>query len=154
MHVPITKWYLSNEPDDNLIYKNGVGEQVVYFRDTIGQQLLGMPGYVVSTHTSKSCKLPVVEYSHQRFRLRVRANFFNYAFILETERKVPYKAEKIASVDNDYDKHSVYYEGFPATWFESKEDDPYGFDHRLQGRIGDKFSFYTFVWACKEELIL
>ena len=69
-HLPVdvTAWIRVNKPDENLFYAKGLGDQVCFVRNTLCSLLRSTyeerrdnPPLVISTHYSKSVKLPPPE---------------------------------------------------------------------------------------------
>ena len=134
----LTEWNRSNEIKEDMIYRGAAYGQVSRFRslhEHISQYTEDLTCEVVSYHTSKSIKLPVVKYESKArgATLFVRDNFYNYActFISHDDRQRP-----------DLDRRgwdlsmvsSCYFEGFddsnrtlphqdPAPVLERKSDD-------------------------------
>ena len=73
----LLQWMRSSEIDDSMCWKNAAERQMCFVRDVLCTDLLKVPVFVVSTHTSKSILLPVY-----RFRLQngiivtARENFY------------------------------------------------------------------------------
>lgn len=73
-------WELS----DSLIFKKSATNQACFVRDTICTNLLKVHGYVISTHTSKSCLLPVYFITLRNgIRLIMRCNFYDWKVSVE-----------------------------------------------------------------------
>ncbi len=118
----IRKWDL----DDNLIYKKAGQEQASFVRSQICGNLLHTHGFAVSTHYSKSCKLPVYFLKLRNgIKLIMRCNFYDWKVSVEipsiyeplpkdflptdclSHRMVENKGERIAP---------CYMEGFRKEW--------------------------------------
>jgi hypothetical protein len=85
--MKIQDWFMKHQPEDEMVYKNAMIDQVKFFRDEI-QPLLGRGldatrraelMEVVGTHTSKSIVLPVYHVDRPDLLLKVwlRDNFYN-----------------------------------------------------------------------------
>jgi hypothetical protein len=116
----MNKWDL----DEKLIYKNAAVKQAIFVRDDIGMNLLKSRVFIVSTHTSKSCLLPVYYIKMMNgVKVIMRGNFYDWKLSVE----LPYKYERTnlipedcisqRMVENKYDKiPSCYLEGFKESW--------------------------------------
>ncbi len=129
-HVDIQEWIRSQNVRDEMIWKGPFGTQCAFLRDRLASLIVSGLHYtevekiakVISTHTSKSIVLPVVEYSREDLGLKivVRENFHNWKLSVESER--PILADfgglfhTTPPVEPDYTGdplHEVYFEGFP-----------------------------------------
>lgn len=157
-HLPVdvTAWIRVNEPDENLIYAKGLGDQVCFVHDRLCQLLSSTyeercdnPPLVISTHYSKSVKLPVFQISLEKYGIEMvlRYNFYNW--------KISVKSDK--SLDFDYmglfnpteEISYLYCEGFPR-------DKVYGSYEQSHSQftieIGSHYDLYTFIFLLKNYL--
>ena len=157
-HLPVdvTAWIRVNEPDKNLIYAKGLGDQVCFVRDTLCQLLRPTyeewrdnPPLVISTHYSKSVKLPVFQINLEEYGIEMvlRYNFYDW--------KISVKSDK--SLDFDYmglfnpteEISYLYCEGFPR-------DKVYGSYEQSHSQftieIGSHYNLYTFIFLLKNYL--
>ena len=66
------------EYNSNLLWKKKAEEQLIFVRDTIGA-LVKSPIFIVSTHYSKSCLLPVYGFMLPNgIRVIMRENFYGW----------------------------------------------------------------------------
>ncbi len=157
-HLPVdvTAWIRVNEPDENLIYAKGLGDQVCFVRNRLCQLLSSTyeewcdnPPLVISTHYSKSVKLPVFQISLEKYGIEMvlRYNFYDW--------KISVKSDK--SLDFDYmglfnpteEISYLYCEGFPR-------DKVYGSYEQSHSQftieIGSHYNLYTFIFLLKNYL--
>lgn len=59
MNKLLIEFMRENELSDDLLWKKAAEQQMIFVRDKIGKHLSHSPIFVVSTHMSKSCLLPV-----------------------------------------------------------------------------------------------
>ena len=87
--IELIEWAAKNQPSGSMIWKNAWAAQVKCFHDLA--TMMGMEAYVVSTHTSKSIELPVVEIwgLHGRFIIRDNFHDVNLAVIWDFPIDVP-----------------------------------------------------------------
>lgn len=96
--MQLQKWFNDNMPDDNLIYGNGMKDQVMWVRDHFAYMVwrsfrkeFDAKGddydvheekfktlTVTSTHTSKSVLLPVYEFNMFGTVIKLRGNFHDW----------------------------------------------------------------------------
>jgi len=109
----LSDWLDDNPVKPEMYWKGAAEHQFAYLRLIHRRLRLKDPGTtatVVSHHTSKSIKLPVVEFDMPEYKLKLtcRDNFYNWGFTLESE--VP-----LGEFNHDgfqFDENPIYYEGF------------------------------------------
>lgn len=114
------KWDLREE----LIYKKAAENQAIFVRDDVGLNMLKARVFIVSTHMSKSCLLPVYYIKMMNgVRVIMRANFYDWKLSIELPRKykginlIPEDCLSQHVVEGKYDKiPSWYLEGFKEEW--------------------------------------
>lgn len=132
LNTPINEWVADHPVGPDMLWKEGVGHQIKFVRDTLSQLMsmgLSYEDYVkmgvctvVSTHRSKSIDLPV--YSLHRpdlgLRLILRDNFYNWKMSVISEHPITADLQDVFHChpprEPDYtgdDLRSVYFEGFP-----------------------------------------
>lgn len=117
----LQEWANDNQPAENLIYKDGYWNQIIFVRDAITgvlaksyteYQEIQSKLQVISEHTSKSVRLPV-------FRIELpdgtafimRYNFHNWKVSVNSPKDV--EADFMDLFDPEARIHDVYCEGFP-----------------------------------------
>lgn len=123
----IREWISGNAVGDEMVWKGAAGRQCKFLYEDL-QGLIGMGlregeiGRVISSHTSKSIDLPVVEFARPDLGLRIvaRNNFSDWKISVISERPIVADFSGLfytnPPVEPDYtgDKLSpVYFEGFP-----------------------------------------
>lgn len=131
MKERLNDWWSNNEPDENLIYKDGLREQCLFVRDTLmlnmfidiatdylkynvfSDELRAIfeyfVPYVIGTHRSKSVLLPVMEMDLSKIGLKIvlRYNFYDWCISVESENEI--NCDFMELVTNE----KGYFEGFP-----------------------------------------
>jgi len=118
----VTHWIRNNDPEDKMLWKGSLGDQVVFAR--------GLPtmlyGYergdsdflyekykdavkVIGTHTSKSIACPVYKFVWNGITFIMRDNFYNWKVSVDSEIPLDIDFEGIFS---DEEISSCYCEGF------------------------------------------
>lgn len=144
----LTDWGIANEPDDSLIWGKGMWDQVMFFRDELRYLLFDnyeaskeYPGIVVSTHTSKSVKLPVARIENDWLRLTLRANFYNYIVSVDSDHTFYCDFGDLVRWDETI--NPIYAEGFHKDWVYG----PYRENgNRFTVSLPSKYAVWTFVW--------
>ncbi len=157
-HLPVdvSAWIRVNEPDTNLIYSKFIGDQVCFVRDTIGTLL--MPSYkewhnnlpmVISTHRSKSVKLPVFQIYLKKFNTEfiLRCNFYDWKISVNSD--VPLDIDFMDLFDTTQEILPIYCEGFP-------KENVYGCYKENHSKftieISSLYDLYTFFFLVKNYL--
>jgi hypothetical protein len=151
-------WFNDNRPADELLWKNGLAEQVIFVRDVIHPLFVPRyedreehPVHVISTHRSKSVVLPVFELCTldwinettrygNRLRLVLRDNFYNWTVSVQAT----YVNDRFRDLfDREVRVNHVYAEGFvEADVFPPYAEDRSNFTLQLHS----KYELYTFCW--------
>lgn len=130
--VRLNDWWMNNQPDEKLIYRNGLYDQCIFIRDRIMTELFlhictdidkyrsfsiqwdkiydTFHPFVISKHTSKSVRLPVFELDLDRIRLKIilRNNFYDWCISIESEKEIVIDWMGLVNP-----KDKGYFEGFP-----------------------------------------
>lgn len=163
-HLPIdvTTWIRVNQPDDNLIYKKGQGDQVCFLRDKIMRNMFyellnkkydykeyeAFQPKVIGTHYSKSVLLPVMEIDlpTYKFKMIFRDNFYNWNISIESEQEVIFDHKGLI---NDEAYHYCYCEGFPKDKIYGKYQES---KNRFTICIDSDYQLYVFLFLLKDWL--
>ena len=124
--VELQYWMRKWELDDKLIYKKASENQACFVRSKICGNLLKSRGFVVSTHHSKSCLLPVYFVKVRNgIKLTMRYNFYDWKVSVEIPEEydnlpanyLPMDCMSHSMVLHDGEKiASCYCEGFKEEW--------------------------------------
>ena len=165
MRVKINEWWSNNEPDEKLIYKDGLAEQCLFVRDTlmlnlfidIAADYLKYGDYsderneiyhnfvplVIGTHYSKSVKLPVMEMDMSKIGLNIilRYNFYDWCISVESNDVV--NCDFMGLVTGQ----KGYFEGFPT----DRIYDNYSSQNNKQFSVvlNNKYQVYTFMFLLR-----
>ena len=157
-HLPVdvTAWIRVNEPSKNLIYAKGLDDQVSFVRDVLCEMLMPTyedfndnPPMVISTHYSKSVKLPVFQINLEKYgiELVLRYNFYNWKISVKSDK--PLDFDFMGIFDPKEKWSGVYCEGFP-------KDKIYGSYEQNHSQftieIETRYNLYTFVFLLKNYL--
>lgn len=157
-HLPVdvTAWIRVNEPDENLIYAKGLGDQVCFVRDRLCQLLRSTyeewrdnPPLVISTHYSKSVKLPVFQINLEKYGIEMvlRYNFYDWKISVKSDK--PLDFDYMGLFNPTEEISYLYCEGFPR-------DKVYGSYEQSHSQftieIGSHYDLYTFIFLLKNYL--
>jgi hypothetical protein len=154
------------ETPDTMLWKESAINQMVYIRDLF-PSLFGCGVEVISTHTSKSVKLPVYRaVTKQDFDIIMRGNFYDWKVSVKLYKGLPFSFEQLCrELCTDGIKNIInrsYFEGFKDEWIYSKLESKY--DEKYNGyRTNKEFSIelpyreeslFTFLFLLKNGNIL
>lgn len=157
-HLPVdvTAWIRVNEPDENLIYAKGLRDQVCFVRDILCQLLRSTyeewrdnPPLVISTHYSKSVKLPVFQINLEKYGIEMvlRYNFYDWKISVKSDK--PLDFDYMGLFNPTEEISYLYCEGFPR-------DKVYGSYEQSHSQftieIGSHYDLYTFIFLLKNYL--
>ena len=157
-HLPVdvTAWIRVNEPDENLIYANGLGNQVCFVRDILCQLLRSTyeewrdnPPLVISTHYSKSVKLPVFQINLEKYGIEMvlRYNFYDWKISVKSDKPLDFDYMGLFNPIEEFSY--LYCEGFPR----NKVYGSYEQSHsQFTIQIGSDYDLYTFIFLLKNYL--
>lgn len=135
---------------DSLLFKDAAIKQMLFVRDTIGE-LVKSPIFVVSTHMSKSCLLPVYGFMMPNgMKVIMRENFYGWVVsmwvddnmtVFSLDSNIAYG--ETTSTGRDGDIHSVYCEGFDEEWVY-----PYSpvCTRKITFRVNSNYELYTLLY--------
>ena len=144
------------EYNSNLLWKKKSEEQLIFVRDTIGA-LVKSPIFIVSTHYSKSCLLPVYGFMLPNgIRVIMRENFYGWVVSMWVDNESASFNIDEGLVHGDRDENEgyngdikeYYCEGFKSEWvfpFQAKETKATTF------RVGNDFKLYTLFYKLINE---
>lgn len=157
-HLPVdvTAWIRVNEPDENSIYAKRLGDQVCFVRDRLCQLLRSTyeewrdnPPLVISTHYSKSVKLPVFQINLEKYGIEMvlRYNFYDWKISVKSDK--PLDFDYMGLFNPTEEISYLYCEGFPR-------DKVYGSYEQSHSQftieIGSHYDLYTFIFLLKNYL--
>jgi len=145
-------WFEANEPKENIIWKESYESQIMFVRNKIYGILLGVKQNkkididVISTHTSKSIKLPVYKISLDIISFTMRNNFYDWKISVNSDFDV--NADFLNLFNEKKNHSSCYFEGFKKEWvYGSYSENKKQFSVELYSY--DEFLF-MFFWIIKE----
>lgn len=165
-HLPVdvTTWIRVNDPDEKLIYKDGLGKQVCMVRDTIMRDIFyrsifgkyeskiyeNFQPMVISTHMSKSVLLPVMLMNIEKYNIKIilRYNFYNWKLSVISKEDINCDFKGLFRED-DKPINSIYCEGFPEELVFGRYCDN---KRQFTIEIYDEYKLYTFMYLLNDYL--
>lgn len=123
----LLQWQRNWEIDDKMLWKKSAEKQTCFVRDNLCRGLLHTPVFVVSTHTSKSIRLPVYRFRmHNGILVTARENFYGWVVSIKSPFPVNLPDDLVHGdgANNNEDISSCYCEGFKEDWVY-----PYGIEN-------------------------
>lgn len=157
LKFPLQEWAVENEPSKNMIFYQGYWEQILFVRDIIPRVILSNLSFeearnclkVISTHTSKSIKLPVYEITIPEHNITIilRYNFYDWKISVVSEKDI--ELDFMSLFDEEEEIAHLYCEGFPRELvFSSYSHNKKQFTFEVRG----KYKLHTFLWLLKHYL--
>ena len=149
MNELLIEFMRDNELDSNLIYKKAAENQMIFVRDKIGTHLAKSPIFVVSTHMSKSCLLPVYAFKLSNgIEFIMRENFYGWVVSIRspfTIDKLPDFCHGDGGKDKNYaeDISDCYCEGFRESWVYSFANENFKYS---TFRVHEDYDLYTLIY--------
>ena len=146
-------WMRKDDIDDNLRWKEAAENQECFLRDKVCTDLLRTHAFVVSTHTSKSIKLPVYFFMMRNgIKVVCRENFYGWMLSVKLPKDRPHKdiiPKDLIECGYDGDISDCYFEGFRKEWvFEGyKPNDKK--QRNFSFGIYSDYEFYTVMYMLK-----
>lgn len=154
--VDVTAWMRVNEPEKSLIYGECQGTQIRFVRDKLAEVLSSSyeewennPPMVISTHHSKSVKLPVYQINLEKYGIEIilRCNFYDWKISIKSDK--PLEFDYMGLFDPTKEVSYLICEGFPR----DKVYGSYEQNHsKFTIEIDSKYDVYTFFFLLKNYL--
>lgn len=151
-NITLQEFILINLIDDKLIYKKNAENQLLLVRDTISQGLIRVPIFVISTHISKSCLLPVYGFKLKNgIEVIMRENFHGWVVSISSPIEISLPSNLVYGdgYENNENISSRYCEGFKDEWcFEFKTEN----FKKSTFRVDDDFKLFTLLYFLNDKL--
>ena len=161
-HPLLEDWVRENIPADEMRWKKSATNQFIFFRDRLPGAAVRKELWrdqevrekvaprVISTHTSKSIKLPVIEIVNpEDVVFTIRDNFYDYK--VSVSSPYPIEVDFADLFDPGVAHAACYFEGFPGGWNGKQEGSRiYGAyqDDNCQFSVSlvSEHEVYMFLW--------
>ena len=123
--ISLNDWFTANKPDSGTLWEKAAYKQIEFFRRLVMavclhkhqsnlEELDVTRPVVIGEYTSKSIKLPVVEFrSKNGIVFTIRDNFFNYKVSVDSPFPITVDFFDLFDPEPKDYLHPVYFEGFP-----------------------------------------
>lgn len=153
----IQEWAVENEPSKEMIYYRGYWDQILFVRDVLSNILYDIKTAndfdivrnritVISTHTSKSIKLPVFKLEVPEYNLTIvmRYNFYDWKISILCDDEITCDFMNLFD-ENETISH-LYCEGFPKEFVLPSFSDN---NKKFTVEIRNNYHLHTFFWILK-----
>jgi len=149
---PLQRWFMAHIPKEEMFYAKSLEHQVMFVRDTItGLLSRSQLDYkrlprVISTHTSKSVKLPVYYFDAVWAKLILRCNFYDWKVSVESKvGPLALDLDGLCGIEKPIPH--CYCEGFMSEWVFSayKEN-----SSKFTVELGRDYDLYTFLFLLRQ----
>lgn len=151
-HLPVDlqAWFSVNIPEDKMLYKKAARDSIIFIRDIITNLFFNkeFTPMVISTHTSKSIKLPVVEIDLKSVGVKIvlRDNLYDWNVSIESENDIECD---FMDTFKDENYHMCYCQGFPKDRIHGMYKDNH---KKFTCYIGNDYTLFTFLWLLRDYL--
>lgn len=141
-------WFMNNKPGENMIYKDAANRQIIFVRDEVPNfftKFMLKKIQVISTHTSKSIKLPVYHIVLENgLELIMRGNFHDWKITVSSPFEIPLPQELLSNCCRTPEKISHHYcEGFDRDWIlDSYMNNKKEFTIEIGASLYDLYTFF------------
>lgn len=155
-------WFMNNKPVDNMVYKESANRQIMFVRDEVPNlftEFMLKKFEVISTHTSKSIKLPVYHIVLENgLEVIMRGNFHDWKITVSSPFEVILPKELLSNYSNTTEKiNACYCEGFHEDWIlDSYLNNKKEFTIEIRASLYDLYTFFFLlsIEVNKESLAL
>lgn len=148
-------WFMGNKPKEGMVYKEAAEKQIMFVRDEIFNffpEEMIKKIEVISTHTSKSIKLPVYHIVlNDGFELIMRGNFHDWKISISSPFPIELPEKLLSNYTLSSQKiQSCYCEGFAEEWiWDSYMTNKQKFTIEIGASLYD---LYTFLFIFSTEV--
>ena len=149
MNKLLIEFMRENELSDELLWKKAAEKQMMFVRDQIGSHLTHSPIFVISTHTSKSCLLPVYAFKLTNgIEFIMRENFYGWVVSIRspfTIEKLPdfCKGDYLCKGNYNADIAACYCEGFHRSWVYKYKNEDFCY---TTFRVHEDYDLYVLIY--------
>ena len=142
-------WMRKQDIPDKMLWKRAAIDQEIFVRDTICCHLLGVHGFVISTHTSKSIQLPVYGFTMKNgIKVMMRENFYGWCVSVE----IPTKAKVRLKLPEDVIEGKGYFEGFKNEWIHQQYSPNNPLQKKFSFDINSDYDLYMVMYHLKHAI--
>ena len=154
--VDVADWYKVNIPHESLIYKDFCGKQINFVRNVIYNLLVDEHNEwekyqpeVISTHVSKSVRLPVFRIYLEKYGIEIimRCNIYDWKISITSEK--PLEFDTVGLFNTSERVNPLCCEGFPKDKIFGSYDENHS---KFTFELVSDYNVYTFFYLLKHYL--
>jgi hypothetical protein len=150
-NITLTEFIKTINYNDSLIFKKYAYEQIKDINDVFVLSMLKVPVFVISTHTSKSCKLPVYAMMLKNgIKIIMRCNFHDWVISIMSPIEISINDNLVFGHHQTYDIPPQYCEGFKNEWVFKYNTKNF---KNTTVYVNDNFKLYTLLYLLNEQVI-
>lgn len=112
LYTKIQKWFVENQPGDEMKYKRSWWDKNVFIRDRLLDLFNSKEAEVIGTHYSKSIECPVIKTVYKGVEIIWQYNFYDWQIMIKSPIELKLFNLKLYKADGDY----LYYQGIPEEY--------------------------------------
>ena len=112
LYTKIQKWFVENQPGDEMKYKRSWWDKNVFIRDRLLDLFNSKEAEVIGTHYSKSIECPVIKTVYKGVEIIWQYNFYDWQIMIKSPRELKLFNLKLYTANGDY----LYYQGIPVEY--------------------------------------
>jgi hypothetical protein len=144
LDTKVQKWFLDNEPSDEMRYKDIWWRNNVFIRDRILVLFNSKEAEVIGTHYSKSIKCPIIKTVYKGVEVIWQYNFYDWQIMIKSNKEIKLEFLELCNANGNY----FYYQGIPNEY----QFEPYSKKNKKHFAINIRGNNHLDVWAFTLEL--
>lgn len=152
----LQEWANANAPGDEMLWKNGYWDQIRFVRDDLGWLFADddnsgpAKATVISSHTSKSIRLPVYEIVWRGLTIRMRYNFHNWVVSVECRSGWSVHDHFGDLFHREVALNPIYAEGFKDEWVHGAYSETHDGFPGFTVVLNSRYEVWTFCWLLRQ----
>ena len=144
LYTKIQKWFVENQPGDEMKYKRSWWDKNVFIRDRLLDLFNSKEAEVIGTHYSKSIECPVIKTVYKGVEIIWQYNFYDWQIMIKSPRELKLFNLKLYTADGNY----LYYQGIPEEYKFEKYSKANNKEFAIN-IYGDEFDVWAFATSLK-----
>lgn len=144
LYTEIQKWFVENQPGDEMKYKNSWWNNNLLIRDRLLDIFNSKEAEVVGTHYSKSIECPVIKTVYKGVEIIWQYNFYDWQIMIKSPKELKLFNLKLYNANGNY----LYYQGIPEDYRFEKYSKTNNKEFAIS-IYGDEFDVWAFATSLK-----
>lgn len=108
----IQKWFVENQPEDKMSYKEAWWKNNCFIRDRLLKLFPHYCAEVIGTHYSKSIECPVIKIGYKGVEIILQYNFYDWQIMIKSPVDLELHDLDLYNADRTY----FFYQGIPDNY--------------------------------------